>query len=59
MNKRLFKLFTDSWGGVGDGDILDCYNQHICKDISCTIHTRIDQSSNYWVFEKVKYEGRK
>lgn len=55
MNKRLLKLFTDSWGGIDDGDILDCYNQTICKGLSCTIKTTIDHSNMYYLCEMRKY----
>lgn len=55
MNRRLYKLFIDSFWGVDDGDILDCYNQTICKGLSCTIKTTIDHSNMYYLCEMRKY----
>lgn len=53
MNKKLAKLIKGkklTWG-----DILDCYNQKIIKDIAPTITTRVSASNNlYLVVEKWK-----
>lgn len=50
-NKRLEKLLLDRGGQLQDGDLLDCYNQLICRDTSCTITTGIDYRCQHYVIE--------
>ena len=52
-NKRLMKLLTDQGGQLQDRDLLDCYNQTICRDVACTITTRISASCQHYVYEIV------
>lgn len=46
MNKKLIPLLKKK---LSAGVMLDCYNQTILKDISCTITTRVSASNNIWV----------
>lgn len=57
MNKRLIKILNDNWGGIKDKSLLDCYNQTVLDEISCTIHTKIQTSCNYFILEKIEYES--
>lgn len=50
---RLETLLETKCGDAKDKDLLDCYNQVVCRDIAYTITTRILGSCHYFVFERV------
>lgn len=50
---RLKTLLETKCGDAHDKDLLDCYNQTVCKDIAYTITTRVIGSCHYFVFERV------
>ena len=52
-NKRLEKLLLTRGGQLRDGDLLDCYNQAICRDTACTITTGINYRCQHYVIEIV------
>lgn len=50
-NKRLARLLTEKWSELRGGAMLDCYNQAIYPDISCSITTRINSCNHYYIVE--------
>ena len=51
MNKKLVKLIQKEKNNLETGTILDCYNQVLVKEISCTITTRVNASNEIYVVE--------
>lgn len=52
-NKRLTRMLLDRGGQLQDQDLLDCYNQTICRDVACTITTGISYRCQHYVIEIV------
>ena len=52
-NKRLEMILRNRGGQLEDCDLLDCYNQAICRGISCTITTGINYRCMHYVVEIV------
>ena len=50
MNKKLIKLLKTK--KVGGGNMLDTYNQRVITNISCTITTRVNASSEIYIVEE-------
>ena len=50
-NKRLVQLLRNRGGELQDKDLLDCYNQSIFRECSCTMTTGIDFRNYHYVIE--------
>lgn len=50
-NKRLEMILLNKGGQMINADVLDCYNQLIYRDVSCTITTGIDYRCMHYVIE--------